>query len=70
MKAMLSYFDGSGEAFDAWEGQLALLRTTYRLGSDASKLLAVSRLKDQALEWFHSKPEHIGMHIDDLVTNW
>ena len=40
MRAMLSYFDRSGEAFDAWEGQLA------RLGSDAAKLLAVSRLKD------------------------
>ena len=67
MRAMLSYFDGSDEAFDAWEGQLALLRTTYRLGSDATKLLAVSCLKDQALEWFHSKPEHIGMPIDDLM---
>ncbi|CAK9834317.1 Transposon Tf2-9 polyprotein [Anthophora retusa] len=67
MKAMLNYFDGSGETFDAWERQLALLRVTYRLDDNAAKLLAVSRLKNQALEWFHSKPEHIGMCIDELV---
>ena len=67
MRAMLSYFDGSGEAFDTWERQLALLRATYRLDDNAAKLLAVSRLKNQALEWFHSKPEHISMCIDDLM---
>ena len=29
MRTMLSYFNRSSEAFDAWEGHLALLRTTY-----------------------------------------
>ncbi|CAK9820252.1 hypothetical protein ANTPLA_LOCUS10515 [Anthophora plagiata] len=67
MKAMLNYFDGNGETFDVWERQLALLRVTYRLDDNAAKLLAVSRLRNQALEWFHSKPEHIGMCIDELV---
>ena len=44
-----------------------MLRATYRLDDNAAKLLVVSRLKDQALEWFHSKPEHIGMCIDNLL---
>ncbi|XP_076301744.1 uncharacterized protein LOC143219749 [Lasioglossum baleicum] len=67
MKAMLNYFDGNGETFDAWERQLTLLRATYGLDDNTTKLLAVSRLKNQALEWFHSKPEHVGMTADDLV---
>ncbi|XP_053989710.1 uncharacterized protein LOC128882162 [Hylaeus volcanicus] len=68
MKAMLSYLEGNGENFDIWEKQLTLLRSTYRLDDNAAKLLVVSRLKNKALEWFHSKPEYIEMRVDDIVS--
>ena len=67
MKAMLDYFDGNGGALDTWVRQLALLRMTYQLNSGAAKVLAVSRLRGQALKWFHSKPEHIEISVDELV---
>ncbi|CAK9802814.1 Transposon Tf2-6 polyprotein [Anthophora quadrimaculata] len=67
VKSMLNYFDGSGEDFDVWKKQLMLLRSTYKLNDNAAKLLVVSRLKKKALEWFHSRPEHIEMPVDDLL---
>ena len=49
IKAMLDYFDGNGGALDTWVRQLALLRMTYQLDSGAAKMLAVSRLRGQAV---------------------
>lgn len=65
---LLSFFSGNTNEFENWERQLALLRATYGLDERATKILIGMRLKGRALEWLHSKPEHIGMHVDSLLT--
>lgn len=64
---LLGRFDGSIGDYKIWEEQLKLLRTTYHLTDEYVKILIGMRLKDKAAEWLHSKPEHIGLPIDDLL---
>lgn len=63
---LLADFDG-GSDFGTWHRQLEFLRTAYRLDDDYMKILIGMRLKKKALEWFHSKPEFLGMTFDALV---
>lgn len=42
------------------------MKTTYQLSDDIVKVMIGLRLKGKALEWLHSKSEHIGMPIDRL----
>ena len=40
---------------------------TYNLSDTIAKLLIVSQLKNKAIAWFHSKPEHIKLNSDELL---
>lgn len=64
---LLASFDGISGDFDTWERQLKLLKVTYQLGDDHARILVGMRLKGKALEWFHSRPEFIGMSFDALI---
>ncbi|CAK9799255.1 Transposon Tf2-6 polyprotein [Anthophora plagiata] len=66
---LLSCFDGSSNTFIMWERQVQTLKATYQLTDDTTKLLMGSRLKGNALEWLHSKPEHITMSVEKLLDN-
>lgn len=64
---LLGSFDGSVGDYKIWEEQLKLLKTTYRLTDEYVKILIGMRLKGNAAQWLHSRPEHIGLPIDDLL---
>jgi len=61
---LVSEFDGVSGNFETWEKQIKLVKATYKLESDFAKILVGMKLKKKALEWFHSKPEHIEMTFD------
>lgn len=63
---LLSEFRGD-DTFWKWEKQVQLLRTTYNLDDNSTKVLISSRLKDKALNWFHSKPDHLELSVDELL---
>ena len=65
---LLSDFNGRGDLYLNWEGQIRLLRQTYDLDDNLSKILVSSRLKGTALQWFHSKPSHISLTLDELLV--
>ena len=64
---LLSAFDGSNQNFSEWEKQLLLLSTAYKLDDNLAKILLTSKLKWNALTWFHSKSDHIEMSVEDLL---
>ncbi|XP_071564275.1 uncharacterized protein Tsp26a isoform X1 [Temnothorax nylanderi] len=64
---LLSYFDGGADRYDQWSKQVALLKTMYGLDDNTTRVLIVSRLRGKALDWFHSKSEHIELPINRLL---
>lgn len=64
---LLGPFDGSGD-YEVWEKQLRLLKTTYRLTDEYAKILVGMRLKGKAVEWLHSKSQHIGLPLETLLS--
>lgn len=48
------------------EKKIELLRVTYRLDEDSIKALISLHLKGKALNWFHSKPEHLELSAAEL----
>lgn len=64
---LVNEFDGVSSDFDTWEKQIKLVKTTYNLEDDPARILVGMKLKKKALEWFHSKPEHIEMTFDALI---
>lgn len=63
----LKDFDGTGNEFWKWKQQVELLHDTYNLDDNDIKMLISSKLKGKALDWFHSKPEHIITSATDLL---
>lgn len=61
-------YKGSEEDFKRWNAQINLLRATYELDENASKILVESKLRGKALEWYHSRAEHLAMGVDELLN--
>lgn len=68
IRDLLSDFDGGEGTFWRWERQIQLLRTPYALDDAATRILISSKLKGRASEWFHSKPDHLTLSIEDLLA--
>jgi len=64
---LLSSFDGRSNTYETWERQVIFLKNTYKLSDDLTKVMIGLRLKGKAIEWLHSKPEHISLSINDLL---
>jgi len=64
---MLSEFDSSSNAFRNWKQQVDFLRDPYNLNDNATRVLISSKLKEKAISWFHSKPEHITLNAVNLM---
>lgn len=64
---LLSNFTGTDNSFKNWEKQLQLLISTYRLEEQEAKILLGMRLKDKALNWFQSRPEHIEWTVLEIL---
>ena len=65
---LLNEFSGSANSFETWEKKVELIRDTYQLDENASKMLISSELKGRASSWFHSKPEHLTSSVSELLT--
>ncbi|KYN06562.1 hypothetical protein ALC62_02486 [Cyphomyrmex costatus] len=64
---LLSEFNGVECNYQNWVRELRLLGTTYNLTDNDLKILIIRRLKGRALKWFHSKPEHLEIRVDELL---
>jgi len=62
---LMSEFTGE-DTFWKWRKQFELIRVTYQLDDGTARVLASMRLKQKALQWFHSRPEHLEISVDDL----
>ena len=69
IRELLSDFEGREDTFWRWRQQLELLMATYNLDENTVRVLISSKLKKRALEWFHSKSEHLMISIADLLRS-
>ena len=67
VSSLLCEYSGVDQDFGQWERQLRLLRDSYALDDGRTRILIGSRLKGKALEWLHSKPEHLQVNVDELL---
>lgn len=51
---LLSEFSGEEDTFWKWRRQYELIRTSYHLDDREARILVSMRLKQKALQWFHS----------------
>lgn len=65
---LLSEYNDSGIDFVRWKTQLTLLKNTYGLDDNATKILIGSKLKGKAFHWYHSRIEHFEMSTEELLT--
>jgi len=64
---LLSEYHGTGDDFERWRAQVNLLRDTYELDENATKILVGSRLRGKAAEWYFSIAEHLTTAMDRLL---
>lgn len=63
---LLCEFEGDDENYQKWEQQIELIRATYCLNDNLTRILICSKAKGRALKWFHSKSEHLSMSYETL----
>jgi hypothetical protein len=64
---LLSEYNGSSDDFERWKAQINLLRNTYELDENSSKILVGSRLKGKAREWYYSLADNLILRVDELL---
>ncbi|XP_011873545.1 PREDICTED: uncharacterized protein LOC105565169, partial [Vollenhovia emeryi] len=64
---LLSEFSGAEDTFGNWRKQLELVRGTYNLDDNHTRILIGMRLKQKALKWFHAKSEHLEIPVAQLI---
>lgn len=67
LSELLSEFSGDENTFWKWHRQFELIRTTYQLDDGTARILVSMRLKNKALQWFHSTPEHLELPVNQLL---
>lgn len=66
IKDLLCDFNGTDNEFWKWKQQVELLRNSYSLEDSATRVLISSKLKGKALDWFHSRLEHVVISVSEL----
>lgn len=64
---LLNEYVGSNENFIQWKAQVNLIRNTYELDENATKILISSKLRGKAQEWYHSLADHLTLSVDMLL---
>ncbi|XP_011859979.1 PREDICTED: uncharacterized protein LOC105557370 [Vollenhovia emeryi] len=67
LRELLPEFSGADSDFWRWKQQLELLKQTYRLDENSTRVLISSRLRGRALSWFHSKAEYLTLDSVELL---
>ncbi|KYM96866.1 Gag-Pol polyprotein [Cyphomyrmex costatus] len=65
---LLNDFSGAKDIFKNWKRQLELIRVTYNLDDNNTRILIGMKLKRKASQWFHAKPEHLEMPVRELIS--
>lgn len=47
---------------------MRFIKTSYDLSDDFTKVLVGAKLKEKALEWFHSRSDYIEMPLEELLV--
>lgn len=68
LKELLPEFSGTENDFWRWRQQLRLLKDSYHLDENSTRVLISSRLRGRALSWFHSKAEYLTLSTEDLLN--
>lgn len=66
---LLNDFEGNHETFNTWENQVFLLKNTYRLSDEETKVMISGKVKGKALRWFHSNSDHLNWTVEDLLKD-
>lgn len=64
---LVGEFDGTEYTYLVWEKQIRLLRDTYNLDGNMTKVLIEMKLRGKALKWLHSNAEHIDLDCEELL---
>lgn len=64
----VSDFDSKAYFYDIWEKEMLSLQSTYQLSDGELRMLIGYKVKGKALEWLHSKPEHITKSAHELLS--
>jgi len=67
LSELLNEFSCSEGTFQVWRRQFELIRTMYQMDDGTARILIGMRLKEKALQWFYSRPEHIELSVDELI---
>lgn len=67
LRELLPEFDGMDHTFWRWRQQLQLLRHSYQLDENSTRILIRSRLKERALSWFYSRAEYLTLSMEELL---
>lgn len=67
VEGLIPEFAGNAdEDVVSWFRRIAQIRERYNVSQEKLLLAVVNKLKGRALEWFHSKPEHITFGLQEL----
>lgn len=47
---------------------MRFIKRSYDLSDDFTKVLVGAKLKEKALEWFHSRSDYIEMPLEELLV--
>ncbi|KYN10221.1 hypothetical protein ALC57_17652 [Trachymyrmex cornetzi] len=64
---LLSEYTGSSEDFERWKAQVKMVRSTYELDENATKILTSSKLRGKAQEWYYSLTENLTLPTDTIL---
>jgi len=64
---LLSNFDGDHEMYNTWENQVRLLKNTYELSEEETKVMISEKVKGKAQRWFHSDSNHLNLTVETLL---
>jgi len=64
---LLNDFDGNHEMYNTWENQIRLLKGTYQLSDEETKMMICGKVKEKAQRWFHSNSNHLNLTVETLL---
>lgn len=67
METLIPQFDGAaGEDVNMWFDRIEKVKNRFSVTNDRLLLVIISKLSGRALDWFHSKPEHVNFDFDKI----
>lgn len=68
IRELIYEFDGR-TSFSPWLNHIMAVKVEYKIDDGTMKLAVIGKLKDTALQWFYSKPDHVHMSFSELINS-